>query len=299
VNWEDAISDFKLYLKIERGLSENSIVNYGIDVNLFHEYLKINKIIISPLECKKEIVRGFIYDQSKINNSRTQARRISGIRSFFDYLIFESYTKLNPTDLIETPKIGRKLPDTLSLKEIICLIDNVDLVHPQGERNRAIIETLYASGLRVSELTQLTISNLYFKENLIKVFGKGNKQRLVPMGSYSKKYLKIYIENSRPTQSVSKENMDLVFLNRNGGNISRVMIFTIIKDLAIKSNINKTISPHTFRHSFATHLLENGADLKTIQILLGHENITTTEVYTHLDTRYLRMVVEKYHPRNI
>ncbi len=299
MNWSEATSKFKMYLKIERGLSENSIESYSSDLKSLYNFIKKNNLSYNLKKCNSDIIKKFIYEQSKINNPKTQARRISGIRSFFDYLTFESYIKINPTDLIETPKIGKKLPDSLSLNEIIKIINNIDLNHPQGIRNRAIIETLYASGLRVSELTNLKLSNLFFKENLIKVFGKGNKQRLVPMGKFSKKYLKLYIKNQRPSNKIIKNYSDTVFLNRNRRQISRVMIFTIIKELAIKSNIKKNISPHTLRHSFATHLIENGADLRTIQKLLGHENIITTEIYTHLDTRHLKKIMKKFHPRNL
>ena len=221
------------------------------------------------------------------------------MRSFFDYLIFESYRKTNPTDLIETPKLGRKLPDVLSLKEIDVLMDAIDLGHPQGQRNRAILETLYGSGLRVSELTQLSLSNLFFKEGLIRVTGKGNKQRLVPMGTQSKKYLNFYINDIRNHQKIDLQSQDLVFLNRNGKGMTRQMVFTVIKTLVKQTSIHKQIGPHSFRHSFATHLLENGADLRTIQVLMGHESITTTEVYTHLDSLHLKKVMEKFHPRNI
>ena len=299
MNWLEAISKFKMYLKIERGLSENSIESYSSDLKSFHGYIKKNKLSENPKKCNSEIIKKYIYDQSKINSAKTQARRISGIRSFFDYLTFESFIKTNPTNLIETPKIGKKLPDSLSLNEIIKFINNIDLSHPQGIRNRAIIETLYGSGLRVSELISLKLSNLFFKENLIKVFGKGNKERLVPMGKFSKKYIKIYLKNERLKSNIIKKDSDTIFLNRNGSQISRVMIFKIIKDLAIKSNIKKNISPHTLRHSFATHLIENGVDLRTIQKLLGHENIITTEIYTHLDTKHLRNIMKKFHPRNI
>jgi len=299
MDWMNAISDYKMFLKIERGLSKNSIDSYCADLKSLYNFIIKNKYPKDPTRCSAELIKKYIYEQSKTNNTKTQARRISGIRSFFDYLTFESYIKTNPTELIETPKIGKKLPDSLSIKDIIKLIDNIDLSHPQGVRNRAIIETLYASGLRVSELTNLKLSDLYFKENLIKVFGKGNKQRLVPIGKYSKKYLKIYINNQRSKKNILKINSDTVFLNRNGGQISRIMIFTIVKNLAIKSNIKKSISPHTFRHSFATHLLENGADLITIQKLLGHENIITTEIYTHLDTIHLKKIMNKFHPRNL
>ena len=299
MNWLKAISKFKMFLKIERGLSENSIDSYSSDLKSFYSFIKKNSLSENLKKCDSNIIKQFIYEQSKINNPKTQARRISGIRSFFDYLVFESLIKKNPTELIETPKIGKKLPDSLSLKEIIKIINNIDLSHPQGIRNRAIIETLYGSGLRVSELISLKLSNLFFKENLIKVLGKGNKQRLVPMGKFSKKYLKIYIKDQRLKTKINKIDSDTIFLNRNGRQISRVMIFKIIKELAIKSNIKKNISPHTLRHSFATHLIENGADLRTIQKLLGHENIITTEIYTHLDTRHLKKIMKKFHPRNL
>ena len=298
MNWHQALSDFQMYLKIERGLSHNSIENYSIDVKAFQNFLKRKKINQTPLNCNEEAIKHFIYQSSKTLSTHTQARRIAGLRSFFDYLIFEKYRKNNPTDLIEAPKLGRKLPDILSLDEIELLVENIDLGHPQGHRNRAILETLYGSGLRVSELVNMNLSNLLFKESLIRVIGKGNKQRLVPMGNISKKYLEIYINEIRVVQKINLENQDIVFLNRNGKSLSRQMIFTLINSLAMKSNIKKKIGPHTFRHSFATHLLENGADLRTIQILMGHESITTTEVYTHLDTTHLKSVVEKFHPRS-
>ena len=287
-----------MYLQIERGLSENSIENYTLDIQAFQKFLEIEKINISPLECEEEILKQFIYETAKALSPYTQARRIAGLRSFFDYLIFEKYITSNPTDLIETPKLGRKLPDVLSIEEIELLIDHLDLQHPQGHRNRAILETLYGSGLRVSELIKLNLSNLFFKESLIRVTGKGNKQRLVPMGIIAKKYLNIYIEEVRTNQKIQTEFKDVLFLNRNGKGLTRQMIFTLIRTLAIKAGIKKKIGPHTFRHSFATHLLENEADLRSIQILMGHESITTTEMYTHLDTHHLRSVIEKYHPRN-
>ena len=298
MNWGQAVSDFQIYLQIERGLSENSIENYTLDIQAFQKFLEIGKINISPLECEEEILKQFIYETAKALSPYTQARRIAGLRSFFDYLIFEKYITSNPTDLIETPKLGRKLPDVLSIEEIELLIDHLDLQHPQGHRNRAILETLYGSGLRVSELIKLNLSNLFFKESLIRVTGKGNKQRLVPMGIIAKKYLNIYIEEVRTNQKIQTEFKDVLFLNRNGKRLTRQMIFTLIRTLAIKAGIKKKIGPHTFRHSFATHLLENEADLRSIQILMGHESITTTEIYTHLDTHHLRSVIEKYHPRN-
>lgn len=297
MNWKQALADYRMYLKIERGLSENSIQNYTLDVLALQHFLKNEKIEESPENCSLETVQKFIYETAKILSPHTQARRLSGLRSFFDYLIFESYRTNNPTDLIEAPKLGRKLPDVLSLDEIERMLNQIDLGHPQGQRNRAIVETLYGSGIRVSELTNLSLSNLFFEEDMLRVSGKGNKQRLVPMGSITKKYLEIYIKASRIHLKIDQKDQDVVFLNRRGNRLTRQMIFTLIKQLAVKANIQKQVGPHTFRHSFATHLLENGADLRTIQILMGHESITTTEVYTHLDTQHLRSVVERFHPR--
>ena len=297
MNWKQALNDYRMYLTIERGLSENSIQNYTLDVIALQDFLAFEKIEESPIECSLDSVQKFIYETAKKLSPHTQARRLSGLRSFFDYLIFESYRKSNPTDLIEAPKLGRKIPDVLSIDEIELMINQIDLSHPQGHRNRAILELLYGSGIRVSELTELNLSNLFFKEDMIRVTGKGNKQRLVPMGGVTKKYLKLYINNSRFQQEVDPKDQDIVFINRRGNSLTRQMIFKIIKELAIKSNIKKQVGPHTFRHSFATHLLENGADLRTIQILMGHESITTTEVYTHLDTKHLRSVIERFHPR--
>jgi len=298
LNWDQAVLDYKMYLQIERGLSKNSVENYALDIKSFQNFLNSENINQTPIECNQKTVRKFIYETAKVLSSHTQARRIAGLRSFFDYLIFEKYRGSNPTDLIETPKLGRKIPDILSLNEIELLIEHLDLGHPQGYRNRAILETLYGSGLRVSELINLNLSNLFFKESLIRVTGKGNKQRLIPMGIIAKKYLEIYIYDIRALQKVHLEYQDIVFLNRNGRILTRQMIFTLIRSLALKANIKKKIGPHTFRHSFATHLLENDADLRTIQILMGHESITTTEIYTHLNNNHLRSVVEKFHPRN-
>lgn len=298
MNWQQAKAEYRVYLKIERGLSENTLVNYGLDLQAFQHFLNEKKIEESPINCSPETIKLFIYETAKVLSPHTQARRIASLRGFFDYLVFEKYRSTNPTDLIEAPKLGRKLPDVLSLQEIELLVDAIDLGHPQGHRNRAIIETLYGSGLRVSELVTLNLSNLFFKESLIRVTGKGNKQRLVPMGRIAKKFLKIYIEELRSYQKIVAEHQDIVFLNRNGKGLTRQMIFTLIRSLVAKTSIQKKIGPHTFRHSFATHLLENGADLRTIQLLMGHESITTTEVYTHLDTQHLRTVVERFHPRN-
>lgn len=298
MNWKKAIADYRMYLKIERGLSESSIESYTLDVLGFEKFLIDENITKNPIDCDLSSVQTFIYETAKLLSPNTQARRLSGLRSFFDYMIFESYRVSNPTDLIEAPKLGRKLPDVLDLNEVDLLLEQIDLGHPQGFRNRAMLEMLYGSGIRVSELVNLSLSNLFFQENLIRVTGKGNKQRLVPMGKFTKKFILFYINNSRTQQNIDSVYQDIVFLNRNGKILTRQMIFTIIKQLALKADIKKKIGPHTFRHSFATHLLENGADIRTIQILMGHENITTTEVYTHLDTQHLRSVIERFHPRD-
>ena len=298
MNWKQALNDYQTYLRIERGLAQNSIDNYARDVQKLVSFLEQAKIEETPLNTGKETVQHFVYEIAKEVNPRSQARIISGLKSFFNYLIFEGYRKDNPLDLIESPKIGRKLPDTLSTSEIDQLIAAIDLSQPQGERNRAIIETLYGCGLRVSELINLKISDLFFEEDFIKVTGKGDKQRFVPIGSVNKKYIDLYKEHIRIHQKVQKGHEDYLFLNRNGKKLTRAMIFEIIKRLSQKIGMKKTISPHTFRHSFATHLLQNGADLRAIQQMLGHESITTTEVYMHVDRSHLAEVIQKYHPRN-
>ncbi len=280
-------------------MTSHTIDNYERDVNALVSFIENNNIEATPLNIEKKSVEEFLYQEAKKKTATTQARRLSGLKSFFNYLIFESYRENNPADLFEAPKLGRKLPEVLTVKEIEQLLEQIDLSHPQGHRNRAIIETLYGSGLRVSELVELTLSNVFFKENIIRVFGKGGKHRLVPMGAYAKKYLEIYIDEIRALQKIDSKSEDVVFLNRNGKKLTRMMIFTIIKALLPKANIKKNISPHSFRHSFATHLLENGADLRTIQSLLGHESITTTEIYTHLDTKHLKKTLERYHPRQL
>ncbi len=296
--WQQAIEDYKFYLKIERGLSSNSIDSYGRDINKLVTFLNANKLKNSPVDIQEDVVQHFIYEIAKELNPRSQARIISGLRSFFDFLIFENYRETNPLDLIEAPKIGRKLPDTLSKDEIDLLIATIDLTHPQGERNKTIIEMLYACGLRVSELINLQLSDLFLDEGYIRVLGKGNKFRLVPIHYTTSEILVIYINTSRNNINVHKEDEDIIFLNRRGKRLTRQMIFIILKDLALKINLKKKIGPHTLRHSFATHLLKNGADLRIIQQLLGHESITTTEIYVHLDKSYLQKVVEKYHPNS-
>ena len=285
-------------MKIERGLSENSIKNYIIDVKELIHFIEENKIKEKPENCSKETIQEFIYRQSKINSPYTQARRISGLKSFFNFLVFENYIKTSPAELIESPKLGRKLPEILDVKEIELIMSKINLTDFIGCRNRAILETLYGSGLRVSELINLNISNIFNNENLIKVIGKGKKERLVPLGNYSKQYINLYIKKYRSKLNISSASSDILFLNRRGSKISREMIYLIIKDIVKTSGIKKSISPHTFRHSFATHLLENGADLKVIQVLMGHESITTTEIYTHLDNKYLKKILMTHHPRN-
>jgi len=297
MKWQNALHDYKFYLKIERGLSQNSINSYAADVKKLIRFLEANNISISPLKIDEEIMQKFIYNSAKLINARSQSRLISGLRNFFDYLIFENYIEINPTQLIESPKIGRKLPDTLSIQEIDLIIRQIDLSTPQGERNRAMLETLYSCGLRVTELITLKISDLFFDEGFIRVLGKGNKQRFVPINNRDKTYITNYIKKIRIHIPVKKKFEDNVFLNRNGRQLSRNMVFIIIKKLTELAGIKKRISPHTFRHSFATHLLENGADLRSIQQMLGHESITTTEIYMHVDKSHLRKVINRFHPR--
>jgi integrase/recombinase XerD len=297
MKWNSALTDYISYLKIEKGLAKNSVDSYGRDVKKLIRYLEENDINTTPIIIEEDTIQAFIYSVSKTINARSQARLISGIRNFFDYLVFEDYRKKNPTDLLETPKIGLKLPDTLSIEDIDLLISAIDLSEPQGERNRTIIETLYSCGLRVSELVGLQLSDLFFEEGFIRVIGKGNKQRFVPINKQTQKYIANYVNDIRVHLSVKKGFEDTVFLNRRGTKLTRVMIFTIVKNLAIKIGLKKNISPHTFRHSFATHLLERGADLRAIQQMLGHESITTTEIYMHLDRRFLKEVVNTFHPR--
>ena len=296
MKWNDSIIDYSHFLKIERGLSFHTIQNYLRDVKKLISFLEKEYKHSSPIEINEEVIQKFVYEIAKEISPRSQARIISGLRSYFDYLIFENYRESNPTDLIEAPKIGVKLPDTLSEQEINSLISAIDLSKGEGERNKAMLETMYSCGLRVSELIHLKISDLFFDEGFIKIVGKGNKERFVPIHFRAQKYIIMYMNEIRTLLSIKKGFEDTLFLNRRGKSLSRQMIFMILKDLAIKINLNKKISPHTFRHSFATHLLKNGADLRAIQQMLGHESITTTEVYVHLDTSYLKKIVEKYHP---
>lgn len=296
-SWSPYIKNFRSYLKIERGLSAHTVENYTFDIERLCRFLSGKQVEVSPVAIKEEVLQQFIYAVSAELNARSQARIISGLKSFFTWLIFEDYRQDNPMELIETPKTGRKLPDTLSVGDIDRLIAAIDLSKPEGERNRAMLETLYGCGLRVSELVSLKISDLFFDEGFIKVTGKGDKQRFVPIGPQTERYIEIYRNSIRNHLDIQKSFEDTLFLNRRGRQLTRAMVFTIIKELAVKINLKKNISPHTLRHSFATHLLENGADLRSIQLMLGHESITTTEIYVHLDRKHLTQVMQNFHPR--
>ncbi len=296
MSWESSILGFKSYLQVERSLSVNSVDAYISDVKKLAAFAKKKKI--SELKINKSDLSNFILAVSKEGiSARSQSRIISGIKAFYKYLIMEDYITADPTQLLESPKIGMKLPDTLSIEEIDKLIAAIDLSTEQGERNRAMLEILYSCGLRVTELITLKLSNVSFVEGFIKVIGKGDKERLAPIGKTALKYLNIYISEVRNHQNIQKGYEDIIFLNRRGKQLTRVMIFTIIKQLAEKIGLKKKISPHTFRHSFATHLIQGGADLRAVQEMLGHESITTTEIYTHLDKEYLREAIIQFHPR--
>lgn len=297
MKWNHAIKDYEHYLRIERGLSENSIISYTLDIQRLLRFLETQNITCTPLSIEKDTLQQFVFEIAKLVNPRSQSRVISGLKSFFNYLVFEDYRETNPMELIESPKIGRKLPDTLSVEEIDLIISHIDLSTPEGERNRAIIETLYGCGLRVTELITLKLSSLFFDEGYISVTGKGDKQRFVPIGEITQKYITIYKSEIRNHMDIKKGHEDTLFLNRRGRQLTRAMIFTIIKRLVEKAGIHKQVSPHTFRHSFATHLLENGADLRAIQLMLGHESITTTEIYMHIDRSHLNEVIHNFHPR--
>lgn len=298
-NWDIHIKQFGNYLKLERSLSPNSIAAYLSDVEKLTQYLEVSKNTASPLSLTGKHIQGFLQYINELGiSAHSQARMLSGIKAFYKYLVYEELVDKDPTELIEGPKLGRKLPDTLSFPEIEQLFEAIDLSKPEGGRNRAMLEVLYSSGLRVSELVDLKINNVHFDVGFLRVVGKGNKERFVPIGSDALKFLKIYLKEIRVHIPVKKGFEGFVFLNRNGRKLSRVMVFMIIKDLAARIGLNKTISPHTFRHSFATHLIEGGADLRAVQEMLGHESITTTEIYTHLDRDYLKQVIRDFHPRS-
>ena len=295
--WQQVLKDFEYYLKIERGMSPNSVVSYLLDMEKLLRFLSIHQLTDTPVSITADTLRTFIYEESKQLKARSQSRLISSLKCFFKYLMLENYREDYPMEYMDTPKFGMRLPDTLSVEEIDRLIAGIDLSTDEGHRNRAIIETLYGCGLRVSELVSLRLSDLFFQEGFVRVLGKGNKQRLVPIGAHTQKEINNYVLHQRKKVPEVKEFADIVFLNRRGKQLTRAMIFTIIKRAAEAIGLTKQISPHTFRHSFATHLLENGANLRAIQLMLGHESITTTEIYTHVEHSYLSQVINTYHPR--
>jgi len=300
--WEQQVRDFGHYLKLEQSLSDNSLDGYTRDVEKLAQYLELMGQHLRPAAVTPEVLRDFLAYITDLGlAAHSQARILSGLKRFFKYLLFEGVIDNDPTALIAGPKLGRKLPDTLHYHEIVKLFDAIDLSTPEGGRNRAMLEVLYSSGLRVSELVDLKVGNIHADSGFLRVTGKGNKERLVPIGRDALKYLDIYLTSIRgkpPLKPPKKGSEVFAFLNRNGGKLSRVMVFTVIKDLARQTGMQKSISPHTFRHSFATHLIEGGADLRAVQEMLGHESITTTEVYTHLDRDYLRQIVKEFHPRS-
>lgn len=297
MNWESSIENFKNFLRLERGLSQNSINSYEYDLNLFKSYLKSNSINISPLECDSETIKRYLYSELSTKKTRSMARGISALKSYYNYLVFENLIKMSPLSDIDTPKLEKKLPEVLTENEILKIINSIENNHPFSIRNRAIIEVLYGTGIRVSELIDIKLSNIFFEEKILKVKGKGDKERFVPIGNVASNSIKIYLEE-RINNKIEPKYSDVLFLNRYGRQLTRAMIFKIIKDLCEISGIEKKISPHTLRHSFATHMLKNGADLRSIQLILGHENINTTEIYTHLDKFHLEEVLKKYHPRS-
>jgi integrase/recombinase XerD len=298
MKWETYLRSYHAFLKLEKSLSAHSVEAYLHDVKLLSKYLNDSGQELLPSAVQLHHLQAFLkWIMESGMTSRSQARITSGIRSFYRYLQAENLILKDPSELLESPKVGRKLPVVLSIAEIDSLISAIDLSQPEGERNKAILETLYGCGLRVSELIDLRISCLHFREGFIRVIGKGNKERLVPVGGIAQKQIRRYMDSVRKLQQIMRGHEDILFLNRRGSKLTRAMIFTIVKELADKAGIHKNISPHTFRHSFATHLVEGGADLRAVQEMLGHESITTTEIYTHLDREYLRSTIIQYHPR--
>ena len=299
MNWESYTKEFKNYLRLERSLSPNSVEGYLSDIVKLRQFLEISNNPKSPLQVDLndlEEFMGYVHEMGL--SPYSQARIISGVKAFYKYLSGEEYIDKDPAQLLEAPKLGRKLPDTLSVEEIDLLFSAIDMSTPEGVRNRAMLETLYSSGLRVSELTNLKLTNVFFDLGFLKIIGKGNKERLVPIGGEAMKHINIYVNEVRVHLNIQEKSENIVFLNRRGAMLSRVMVLTVIKNLAEHAGIKKNISPHTFRHSFATHLIEGGADLRAVQEMLGHESITTTEIYTHLDRDYLKQVITSFHPRS-
>jgi integrase/recombinase XerD len=299
MTWSVCIKQFEEYLQLEKSLSRNSVEAYLRDIRKLTQFLDSKGYQISPLDLQPAVIREFLEWINELGMQvHSQARILSGIRAFYKFLIMEDMLDADPTDNVEAPKLDRKLPDTLSFHEIEELFGAIDVSTPEGTRNKAMLETLYSSGLRVSELVELRLSHLYEAMGFLKVTGKGNKERLVPIGRDALKYIGIYRDEIRTHLAIKKGHEDFIFLNRRGAKLTRVMVFTIIKDLAKKIGLNKQVSPHTFRHSFATHLIEGGADLRAVQEMLGHESITTTEIYTHLDRDYLQQIIKDFHPRS-
>lgn len=297
--WPESIQNFKLYLQLEKSLSANSVEAYLHDIEKLVQYFEITGIKATPAEVTLDDLKGFLKWITGLGMTpSSQARIISGVRAFYKYLLIEDIINTDPTELLDLPRLGRKLPDVLGLAEIDKILAAIDLSEPEGHRNKAMLETLYSCGLRVSELVELKISDLFFDDEFIKVTGKGNKERLVPIGSAAMNSILLYLKHHRNMLNIQKGEEDIVFLNKRGKRLTRVMIFIIIKSLAAKAGIRKKISPHTFRHSFATSLVKGGADLRAVQQMLGHESITTTEIYTHLDREYLKSVISLYHPRS-
>ncbi|GAB4021840.1 site-specific tyrosine recombinase XerD [Spirosoma migulaei] len=296
--WQSYINAFKNYLKLERSLAENSVEAYLHDADKLHEYILLTDPARTPMQVTEKELMNFLKYLGELGlSAHSQARMLSGIKSFFKYLLLENLIDRDPTQLLEAPKLGRKLPDTLSFPEIEDMLAAIDLSTPGGARDRAMLEVLYSSGLRVTELLNLRLTNCFFTEGFVRVLGKGDKVRLVPIGEDAMHYTRIYVEHVRSQLDVQKGDEDTIFLNLRGKQLSRITVFTTIKKLAEEVGIKKTISPHTFRHSFATHLIEGGADLRAVQQMLGHESITTTEIYTHLDRDYLQQTLREYHPR--
>lgn len=299
IEWNNILRDYQIYLKLEKGLAENSVESYLRDVQKLEKYCTFKKNLSSPLNVKQEDIEDFLADLYDLGiSARSQARILSGISSFFHFLILENKLEVSPTELVSQPKIGLKLPEVLTVEEIDTIESAVDLSKLEGHRNKAIIEALYSCGIRVSELINLKYSNLFEDEGFIKVVGKGNKERFAPINKGLLKEIEFYEDSMRTKLKIKPGNEDFIFLNRRGAKLTRVMIFTIVKNLSEEAGIKKKVSPHTFRHSFATHMLEGGADLRVIQELLGHESITTTEIYTHLDKDFLRSEIMSFHPRN-
>ena len=298
MDWHSSIKGFKGYLLLEKSLSKNSIEAYVHDITNLEQFFETKKISVSPERVTFQHLREFLAFIIELGiGPRSQARMISGIRAFFKYLIMEDMITQSPAELLELPRLPQKLPEVLSIEEIDLLINAIDLSTPEGQRNKAMLETLYCCGLRVTELVTLKISDIVFEEEFVRVIGKGNKQRLVPLGKSAEKFIKIYLEEVRPHIPVQKDMQDIVFLNRRGKGMTREMVFIIIQQLKKKAGLNKKISPHTFRHTFATHLVEGGSDLRAVQEMLGHSSITTTEIYTHIDREYLRDAILRFHPR--